>query len=413
MHACSTVPKPEPLPEPPTITPEFTLTGLDVLEREEFYQLKNLSIGLVINRTSINRKGVPILDLLNQTDSIHITKIFTPEHGFMGTSEAGESVADDTLSALNIPVISLYGNHKKPSAEELDDVDVLVFDMADVGSRYYTYLSTLTYVMEAAAVSNIPVIVLDRPNPIGGSVVEGPILLTNFRSFVGMHPIPTRHGMTIGELAKMINESGWIRNGAQCDLTVIPMENWYRPQWFDETNLSWIPPSPNIPDDTTALIYNGLCLLEGTNISEGRGTHDPFKQFGAPWMDGDSLTSILNQLSLPGVRFSSVDFTPESIPGKAKWAKYLDQPCGGCRITITDRESFLPLQTAVMVISIIKEKYPDQFEFMSTDFIDLLYGSDELKKNFSLKNDPSSLFRTWEKDVSEFLLIREKFLLYE
>lgn len=409
FNSCSKGVKPSPdLPSKP-----HTFTGLDVLHRNGFKLLEDKSVGLVINHTSITGNGVPILTLLNSYKSVKVQKIFTPEHGFTGNSEAGEKINDDSLAVMNIPIISLYGDHHKPEKEDLNGLDILVFDISDVGSRYYTYVSTLTLVMEAAAENGIPLIVLDRPNPINGSVVDGPILDMNYRSFVGMHPIPIRHGMTVGELAMMINGSGWLSGRLSCELSVVKLENWNRKQWISDTDLPWIPPSPNIPDDTTALTYNGFCLLEGTNISEGRGTDYPFKQFGAPWIDSESLSSDLNGLQLPGVKFLPVKFTPKSIPGKSRWPKYRDQPCEGCRITVTDREIFFPLKTAVLVMAMIREKYPHEFQFLESNFIDFLYGSDRLRLMLKNGEDVVSLIESWNVDKTEFIEFRNGFLLYE
>ena len=402
-----------PVPHPSPVPGQSTVTGLDVLNNTHFSILEHQSVGLVINQTSVDRHGVPILDLLSEIrSSIHVQQIFTPEHGFWGDVAAGETVDNDTIPFYQIPVTSLYGNHQKPTREELAGLDVLVFDLADVGARYYTYVSTLTYVMEAAAENNIPVVVLDRPNPINGITVSGPVLYPAFRSFVGLHPIPVRHGLTIGELALMINHSGWLSNGLRCDLRIIPLQNWDRTQWFDDTRLPWIPPSPNIPDDSTSLIYTGFCLLEGTNISEGRGTDEPFKLFGAPWIDGDRLAQVLNVLALPGVKFSPVTFTPESIPGKSTWPKYLREICSGCRVNITNRELFQPLNTVVTVMKTIQEMYPDEFEILGTNYIDLLYGSDELRKSLAVRENPKLLLKRWERDSSDFLNFRTPYLLY-
>ena len=271
----------------------------------------------------------------------------------------------------------------------------------------------MTFVMEAAAEKRIPLIVLDRPNPINGFRVDGPILDLNYKSFVGMHPIPIRHGMTIGELALMINKSGWLGEHLSCGLSVVRMKNWNRKQWaYDTEDIPWIPPSPNIPDDTTALIYNGFCLLEGTNISEGRGTNHPFKLFGAPWIDSESLTLILNNLQLPGVKFIPIEFTPNSIPGKSKWPKYQDKHCEGCRISVIDRDIFLPLKTAVLTISMIHEMYPYEFQFLESNFIDLLYGSDQLRLTLVNGGDLDNLFESWNKDRTEFTDFRSRYLLY-
>ena len=279
-------------------------TGLDNLTANNFDVLQHKNIGLIINHTSLDRNGNHIIDLLSEQDKIKVLKIFSPEHGYRGTQSAGEFVNDDVEPLTGAKIVSLYGVNKKPSTKELDNLDVLMYDIQDIGSRYYTYISSMTYMMDVAAQHNIPFIVLDRPNPLGRKI-SGPILDMEYASFVGMFPIPIRHGMTSGELAKMINGENWLPSGKQVDLFVIEVSGWdMNPGYFT------IGPSPNISDYNTALVYAGMCLLEGTNISEGRGTDYPFLYFGAPWINGIKLTESLNHLEFDGVRFESINFTP-------------------------------------------------------------------------------------------------------
>ncbi len=385
--------------------------GLDVLADTRFALLRNKRVGLVVNHTSVDENGVHIIDLLNSESDITIGKIFVPEHGFKGILEAGKKVPDGIEPRTGAQIISLYGDHKKPSEQDLSDLDLLIYDIQDVGSRYYTYISTLTYVMEAAALRNIPVMVLDRPNPIGVKV-EGPKLDMAFRSFVGLHPIPTRYGMTVGELAAMINGEKWLNGGVSCSLNVIKMVEWRKKASLYGSGDSWVPPSPNIPDDTTALIYNGFCLLEGTNISEGRGTEHPFKIFGAPWMDGLTVTDSLNAMQLSGVKFFPVDFTPVEIAGKSRWPKYKNKGCSGSRIVITDPEAFHPMKTAVSVLFTVKKLYPEEFETAATKFLDKLYGSDALRLALAGGERKEILFARWEKDCRRFEEIRGKYSYY-
>ena len=265
-------------------------TGLDnVTSFAEVFQ--NQRIGIITNHTAYNKSGLHIVDVFAAMKTVQIKALFGPEHGIRGDTDAGGKIADENDPSRNIPIYSLYGKTLKPTPEMLKDIDILVFDIQDIGARFYTYVWTMALAIEAAAENNIRFIVLDRPNPITGNHVEGNILDMNYSTFVGKYPIPVRHGMTIGELAMMFNGEGWSYDRVQCDLQIIPAKNWQREMWFDQTGLKFIKPSPNIPDLMTAIIYPGMCLLEGTNVSEGRGTQEPFKIFGAPWIDSAKLTA--------------------------------------------------------------------------------------------------------------------------
>ncbi|MBC8311355.1 MAG: DUF1343 domain-containing protein [Candidatus Marinimicrobia bacterium] len=377
-------------------------TGLDSLKSTDFEPLQHKNIGLIINHTSIDKDGNHIIELLANEPGINVVKIFSPEHGYKGTHAAGELVNDDVEPLTGAKIVSLYGVNKKPSREELDDIDVLVYDIQDIGSRYYTYISTMAYMMDVAAENKIPFIVLDRPNPLGRKV-SGPILDVEYASFVGMFPIPIRHGMTSGELAKMINGENWLPSGKQVDLSVIKLSGWD----LDAGYFS-IAPSPNIPNYITALVYSGMCLLEGTNISEGRGTDYPFIYFGAPWINGTQLRDTLNNLKLDGIRFDSVKFTPVTSE-RSKWPKYEKKECSGCKIIVLDSKSYNPIKTAIQVILTISELYPEKFEFLNTNFIDKLYGSKMLRLWVKSQNNTIDLYQKWE---SQFPLLREQYLIY-
>jgi len=263
-------------------------SGLDVLVAQNFAPLANRRLGIVCNHTARDRSGRHLIDLCQQSGVCQITAIFAPEHGFRGTFADGKNIADAVDSLTGAPIYSLYGENLQPTAEMLKNVDLLVYDIQDVGVRFYTYISTLTNVMRAAAENHLPIVVLDRPNPIRGDRIEGPMLEPQFRSFVGPHPIPIRYGLTAGELARLINGEHWLGDTLRAELTVIKMQNWRRAMWFDETGLPWFPPSPNMPTLLTATVYPGFCFMEGTNLSEGRGTDSPFVQFGAPYFDGEN-----------------------------------------------------------------------------------------------------------------------------
>lgn len=389
------------------------LTGLDVLERDHCDQINGFQIGVLANNASLSSKGKPVLQILRDECAgiVEVKTIFSPEHGFSGNYAAGETVADDSATD-GIPVISLYGKKKIPSSEDLVGLDVVVIDLQDVGSRYYTYVTTMTLMMKACAENGVKVVILDRPNPLGGLVVQGPVLEPEFSSIVGRHPIPIRHGLTIGELAGLIQSQNWDSTG-KAEIEIIRMKGWRRWMKTPDTRIGWTPPSPNLPDFETALIYNGMCLLEGTNISEGRGTDKPFKTFGAPWLNGPDLAEKLNKLSLPGVIFNPIEFTPVSMPGKSKWPKYENEFCSGIGIEVTDLNSFQPLITAVYVIWLIHNDYPGDFQFLETNFIDKLYGSSSLRSFIMSGSPPEEIMAAWVGDEEvQFFSLRTDYLIY-
>ena len=375
--------------------------GIDIFfEDTSLYE--NSKIALVMNHTSKDKSGKNLFDLSKK--SLNVKAIFSPEHGLFGTYEAGGKVKNSNIDG--IPVYSLYGKNKKPTLAQLKDIDIILFDLQDIGSRYYTYISTLTYVMEAAAENGIKIIILDRFNPLGNKV-EGPQLYNEFSSFVGMHPVPIRHGLTIGEFAILIKENNWINNASKIDLEIININGWKG----DYVELS-LPPSPNIPDLETAIIYNGLCLLEGTNLSEGRGTETPFKVFGAPWLNSQKIIDIVSSQNLKGVRLDTLTFTPISIPGKSVYPKYKDSRCNGISIHITNRNIVFPLKLAVTILKAIYETHPEQFMVSSNGFLDKLYGSDVLVKNIFNGSSIDELLVTWNEESLNFKEMIKPFRLY-
>ena len=387
-------------------------TGFDVF-KQNYNQFSNIiNVGIVANHTSdiivVDNERKKIKVNLSDTH-VFVKKIFTPEHGLNNQFQAGEKILGEI--DYNIPIISLYGDNFEPNIKDLKDLDAVIFDVQDIGSRYYTYVSTMTNVMKACAEVGIPFYVFDRPNPIGGKI-EGSILNDDFSSFVGMHPIPARHGMTIGELAYMINDSGWLGDNLFCDLHVVKMQGWDRSMYFEDTGLKWVAPSPNIPDNNTSLIYSGMCLIEGTNLSEGRGTESPFKQFGAPWLDADILKIRLDQLKLSGVKFSKIEFIPKSIPSKAAYPKFKDEVCHGLRIEVEDKNTIIPFDMAVNILNEVYKLHPDDFEFLSSNFIDKLFGSDELRDYVLSGKKLNILNEEWQNDQKQFKNISSKFLLY-
>ena len=377
-------------------------TGLDNLESQNFKRIQNKNIALIINHTSLNKNGNHVIDLLVDKPNINVIKIFSPEHGYKGNLSAGEFVNDNIEPLTGAKIVSLYGVNKKPPSKELKDIDLFIYDIQDIGSRYYTYISSMAFMMDAAAENDIPFIVLDRPNPLGRKI-SGPILDFDYASFVGMFPIPIRHGMTSGELAKMINGENWLPSGVKADLTIINATGWdMEPGYFT------IAPSPNIPDFNTALVYSGMCLLEGTNISEGRGTNHPFIYFGAPWVDAIELTDILNDLKFNGVMFEPIHFTPKSN-ARSKWPKYENEECGGSKLIVTDNEKFEPIRLTIQIIFQVAELYPEKFKFLETNFVDKLYGSKELRIWVESQNQDIYIDRDWG---SQFSSLRKKYLIY-
>lgn len=379
-----------------TATSVKVLTGIDVLERDNFKQLAGMRLGLVTNHTGRNREGRQTIDVLNKAPGVKLVALFSPEHGIRGLAD--ENISDSKDEATGLPIYSLYGETRRPKAEQLKDLDALVYDIQDVGVRFYTYISTLGYILEEAAKAKLPVFVLDRPNPIGGVDVDGPIADSDKLSFISYHTIPTRHGLTIGELAQLFNRQRKI--GA--DVRVIKMDGWRRSMWFDETNLTWINPSPNMRSLTEATLYPGVGLLETTNVSVGRGTDTPFEIVGAPWIQGDKLADYLNQRGLPGVRFVPLRFTPKA-------SVFKDEQCGGVNIIVTDRLSFRPLLTGIEMALALRNLYPNDWKIDS--YLRLLVNADTLER---IKRGESArdIVASWNAGLQEFRRARAEILLY-
>jgi len=373
-------------------------TGLDILLDSKIDLITGKMIALVTNQTGIDQNGNPNYKRLMSMDEIKLKVVFSPEHGLFGEADKEITYANQIEDLPK--VYSLYGSTRKPTKEMLDGIDMIIYDIQDIGARFYTYISTLGLVMEAAAELNIPIIVLDRPNPIRSDIVEGPILDLKYQSFIGKYPIPIRYGLTIGELAEKIIQEKWIRLAPK--LTVIPMEGWNVSLWYDETTLPWVKPSPNIPNLETALIYPGMCLLEGTNISEGRGTAHPFKWFGAPWIDSKNLSKELNKLKLSGVVFVPKSFAPISIPGVADKPKYENQLCHGIEIRIIDRNKYNSVKTGISILKKINKLYPD-FLIIKETRLNKLWGSDTLLKTLQEKRVSYNYFAAG--GITIFLLL--------
>lgn len=348
--------------------------GLSILLSEKSDWIRGKSIGLITNHTGVDTTLQSNYRLFAETSACQLSAIFSPEHGLWGAIQDGiavKSVDTPDSHSLNVPIFSLYGQSMRPTSEQLDGIDLLIYDMQDVGARYYTYISTMLYGMEAADDCGIAFIVADRPNPIACNTIEGPVLESGSESFVGIHRIPTRYGLTLGELAMLLK----VERVPSCQLQVAWMRGYKREMWFDDTGLQWVPPSPNMPTLTTAALYPGMCLFEGTNMSEGRGTTKPFEYIGAPWCNGERWAALLNNCQLPGVRFRPVVFTPEPVAETTKHAK---QACGGIAIHITDRERFRPIETVLQMLSVLTTEYSDHFAFLPSHF-DRLAGNSWLR----------------------------------
>jgi uncharacterized protein YbbC (DUF1343 family)/CubicO group peptidase (beta-lactamase class C family) len=388
--------QPLPLSHSPTLALSHSLNGIDVLARDKFALLKGKRVGLITNHTGRDRDGASTIDLLFKAPDLKLVALFSPEHGIRGALD--EKVADSVDEKTKLPVYSLYGETRTPTAEQLKEIDALVFDIQDVGARFYTYISTMGLAMEAAAKNKKSFVVLDRVNPINGSDVEGPLADLDKLSFVAHHPIPIRHGMTVGEMAQLFNRERAIN----ADLQVVRVEDWQRAQWFDETGLTWINPSPNMRSLTQATLYPGVCLLEPTNVSVGRGTDTPFEVIGAPWIDGRRLAEALNNANLPGVRFVPVRFTPRASVHK-------DAECGGVNIIVTDRRVFEPVITGLEMAVQLKKLFSKDF---SVERFNRLLVSQKVFDAFRQGSDARALRQIWETELDGFRAIRRKYLLY-
>jgi uncharacterized protein YbbC (DUF1343 family) len=386
--------------------------GLEVL-LDDPTPILGRTIGLVTNQSAVTTDLRHAVRLLHAGRGWKLTALFGPEHGIWGEAQDMAHVEHSTDPLTGLEVWSLYGSSKEqlaPPTDILRTLDALVIDLQDIGSRYYTFIYTMALSMRAAAEAGVRVIVLDRPNPIDGIHLEGNIREEKYSSFVGMFPLPTRHGMTAGELARYFNA----RFRLGCDLQVIPMKGWRRWMWWGDTGIPWVIPSPNMPTVYTATVYPGMCLIEGTNLSEGRGTTHPFEFFGAPWLEPFELADELNALELPGIRFRPHYFLPT-------FQKHAGEVCGGVELHVTDRRHFEPYRTGLWCIKVARDLDPDRFgwrqepyEFESDRLaIDLLAGSDRYRTTIEQGGSPDEWAAGWEDELREFARMREEFLLYE
>jgi uncharacterized protein YbbC (DUF1343 family) len=384
-------------------------TGLERLIEDQAGSVRGKRLGLIANPTSVDTSLEHAADLLYDRSEARLTILFGPEHGLRGFAQDQIELEDGVDPKTGRPIRSLYGPTRVPTRTMLDDLDAVVFDVQDIGSRYYTYIWTMAHAMQACAEHDKEMIVLDRPNPIGGEWVEGNLIEGGYQSFVGLYPIPNRHGMTVGELARLFNEEF----GIGCSLTVVEMNGWTRSQWFDETGLPWVMPSPNMPSVETATVYPGMCLIEGTNLSEGRGTTRPFEIIGAPWVEPRRLVLELGKDDLPGVVFRSLSFQPT-------FHKYAGRVCGGIQQHVMDRRAYRPLRTALAVLKALRRLWPDELAWRPPPYeyeterlpIDILAGSGKIREQIEADLPLDDIEGTWQSGLSRFLRVRERFLIY-
>jgi uncharacterized protein YbbC (DUF1343 family) len=377
-------------------TGDHTRTGIDVLETEKFASLRGKRVGLITNQTGLDSYGHRTIDLLARAEGVSLIAVFSPEHGISGVADA--SVSNQADAPTGLPIYSLYGSTRRPTSEMLRGIDALVFDIQDAGVRFYTYVTTMAYSMEAAAQQHISFFVLDRPNPSGGEIIEGPVLDRDRPSFVGYFPMPVRYAMTIGELAQMFNSE----NKIGADLHVVAMQDWHRGDFYDMTGLAWVAPSPALRTLRETFLYPGVEILQAAGVSVGRGTPTPFEQLGAPWIGSGMLLTELKRRELPGVRFAATEFTPSS-------GLYSGTLCKGISIDLQDRLTFQPVMTGLEIASVLYHLYPTQFHVEK--MIDLL-GSQSTVDRLRRGDDPKEIEAGWANDLDRFRTMREKYLRY-
>jgi uncharacterized protein YbbC (DUF1343 family) len=376
--------------------PAQTLTGIDVLEAENFAPLAGKRVGLITNQTGIDRKGRSTIDLLAHAPGVKLVALFSPEHGIRGAVD--EHVPSSTDATTGLPVYSLYGDTLRPTDAMLAGLDVLVFDIQDAGVRFYTYITTMGYTMEAAASHHLEYYVLDRPDPLGGEIIEGPILDPDRTNFVGYFPMPVRMAMTLGEMARMFNTEKKIG----CDLHVIEMRNWNRREWFGDTGLRWVNPSPNLRSVVAAVLYPGLEILQAGGVSVGRGTQRPFEHFGAPWIRSSQFVDYMNGRRLPGVRFVADRFTPDS-------GLYKGELCEGAKVTLTDRALFRSMRLGIEIAAAMVKMYPGKLDLAK--MIELVGNAGTIER-LTRGDSPADIVSEWNGDLDSFRKVRAKYLLY-
>lgn len=372
-------------------------TGIDVLESQKFAPLRGKRVGLITNHTGVDSQGLSTSTLLARAPGVHLVALFSPEHGIAGRLD--EKVSSTRDSSTGLPVYSLYGETNRPSDAMLEGIDTLVFDIQDAGVRFYTYTTTLAYCMEEAAKRNISFFVLDRPDPINGETIEGPMLDTDKTSFTAYYPLPIRYGLTIGELAQFLNAE----NHISVDLHIIAMKKWHRNYFYESTGLRWIPPSPNLLTQKGAILYPGLEILQNAGVSVGRGTETPFEEFGAPWINGDDVAAALNNRHLPGVRFVNQPFVPIS-------GLYAGQHCGGVGVKVVDRASVRSVRVGIEIAVVLQKLYPSQFDPAK---LQLLTGNFDTIQQLQSATPPEHIVSSWGASLAAFDRTRHRYLIYK
>jgi uncharacterized protein YbbC (DUF1343 family) len=409
LASCAQAPAPaatptgrDPAAASPTATAEPVRPGVETFLADVPAALRGKRVGLITNQTAVDRERRTDIDLIAAHPQLKLVALLAAEHGIRGTVAPGEFIKDEVDTKTGVPIYSLYVTEDRgPSDAMLNDVDVLLYDLQEVGGRTWTYVSTMALSMQAAKRKGIPFVVLDRPNPIGGEIVEGALLDPKFKSFVGMYPIPARHGMTVGELAKLFNE----KHGIGCDLIVARVANWRRSQWQDATGLPWVNPSPNLRSLAALTSYPGSVYFEGTTLTEGRGGSDrPYEEIGAPWLDTPALVATMNARALPGVRFDTATFTMQPKAGK-----HPGRTIRAIRFVVTDRQAYRPVRTSLLLIDEIRRQHPRDFAW--TQYIDRLTGSDRVRLAIEGGTLPA-LLADWDREAAEFQESRKPFLLY-
>jgi uncharacterized protein YbbC (DUF1343 family) len=372
-------------------------TGLDVLEAQKFAPLRGKRIGIITNHTGLDAQGKSTIDLLTHAPGVQVVALFSPEHGLAGRLD--DKVSSSKDPATGLPVYSLYDENRRPTDEMLEGIDALLFDIQDAGVRFYTYTATMGYCMEEAAKHRIAFFVLDRPNPVGGEIIEGPMLDADKTGFVAYYPLPVRYGLTIGELAQFFNAE----NHINAELHVIAMKNWRRNYFFESTGVRWVPPSPNLRTVKGAIAYPGLEILQNAGLSVGRGTETPFEQFGAPWMDGEKVAAALNAAQLPGLKFVPQAFVPVS-------GLYMGRRCNGVSIRIGDRAAVRAMRLGIQIAVVLGKMYPRDFQVEKTI---ALLGNSETVQKLESGASPAEIVASWQSALNEFEQTRRKYLLYK
>jgi uncharacterized protein YbbC (DUF1343 family) len=371
--------------------------GIDVLESEKFAPFRGKHIGLITNHTGLDAQGRSTVDLLSHTPGVQLVALFSPEHGLAGNND--ERVSSTKDAATGLPIYSLYAETRRPTDAMLQGIDTLVFDVQDAGVRFYTYTTTMAYCMEEAAKHNVAFYVLDRPNPLGGEIVEGPVLDADKTSFTGYYPLPVRYGLTIGELAQFLNTE----NHINCELHVIAMKNWHRNYFYESTGSRWVPPSPNLRTLKGSILYPGLEILQSAGVSVGRGTEAPFEEFGAPWINGDEVAAELNARHLPGLRFTGQPFIP--VVGL-----YGGQRCGGVAVRVTDKQAVRSMSMGIEIAAILKRLYPTNFDPAKLLF--LVANADTIRQ-LQEGTSPEQIVASWSNQLNDFDTLRRKYYLYK